>query len=43
MLVAIILMAIGGYHINGYWWLLLGILLVTIGGYYINGYWLLFY
>jgi hypothetical protein len=28
------LMLIGGYYINGYWWLLL----MAIGGYYINGY-----
>jgi hypothetical protein len=43
-------MAIGGYFINGYCWLLLVILLmaiggysiITIGGYFINGYcWLL--
>jgi hypothetical protein len=31
-------MAISGYFINGYWWLLIGIILVAIGGYYINGY-----
>jgi hypothetical protein len=37
--VAIILMAIGGYSIGGYWWLLIDIIIVTIGGYYINGYW----
>jgi len=24
--------SIGGYSINGYWWLLIGILLVIIGG-----------
>jgi len=30
--VAILLMAIGGYFINGYWWFLS-----------INGYWWLFY
>jgi len=30
---AIILMAIGGYFINGHWWLLVAILLVVIGGY----------
>ncbi len=35
----IILMVIGGYYINGYWWLLMVIILVVIGGYYINGYW----
>jgi hypothetical protein len=43
LLVAIILMAIGGYFINGYWWLLLAIILVALGGYYINGYWWIFY
>jgi hypothetical protein len=26
-------MAIGGYFIDGYWWLLMVILLVAIGGY----------
>jgi hypothetical protein len=41
-------MAIGGFFISGYWWLLykwlfVAILLVDIGGYYINGYWWLFY
>jgi hypothetical protein len=47
-------MAIGGYFINGYWWLfhckpLVVILLVVIDGYFINGYfingcyWLLYY
>jgi hypothetical protein len=41
--VAIILMAIGGYYINGYWGLLRGILLMAIGGYSINDYWWLFY
>jgi hypothetical protein len=40
---AIILMAIGGYYINGYWWLFrckpsVVILLVVIDGYFINGY-----
>jgi hypothetical protein len=34
----IILLTIGGYPINGYWWLLMGIILLTIGGYPINGY-----
>jgi hypothetical protein len=38
--VAILLMAIGGYFINGYWWFYL---LMVIGGYFINGYWWLFY
>jgi len=37
---AIILMAIGGFFINGYYWLFL---LVVIDGYSINGYWWLFY
>jgi hypothetical protein len=41
--VAIILAAIGGYYISGYWWLLMVIILVVIGGYYINGYWWLLY
>jgi hypothetical protein len=40
--VAIILMAIGGYFINGHWWLLLAIILMALGGYYINGYWWIF-
>jgi hypothetical protein len=31
-------MAIGGYFVNGYWWLLMVIVLVAIGGYSINGY-----
>jgi hypothetical protein len=39
----ILLLAIGGYFINGYWclfyyWLLMLILLLAIGGYSINGY-----
>jgi hypothetical protein len=33
LLMALILMAIGGYPINGYWWLLM-----AISGYFINGY-----
>jgi hypothetical protein len=41
--VAIILVLIGGYSINAYWWLLVVIILTTIGGYSINGYWWLFY
>jgi hypothetical protein len=41
--VAILLMDIGGYFINGYWWLLVAILLMVIGGYFTNGYWWLFY
>jgi hypothetical protein len=41
--VAILLMAIGGYFINGYWWLfcckpLVFILLLVIDGYFINDY-----
>jgi hypothetical protein len=41
--VAIILMAIGGYYINGYSWLLyywslMAILLMATSGYSINGY-----
>jgi hypothetical protein len=38
-------MAIGGYSINGYRWLLylMVILLMAIGGYSINDYWWLFY
>jgi hypothetical protein len=35
---AILLMGIGGYSINGYWCLLLVIILMTISGYYISGY-----
>jgi len=38
----IILMAIGGYFGNGYWWLLMVVVLMAIGGYYINGYWYIF-
>jgi len=35
----ILLKAIGGYFIDGYWWLLM-----VIDGYFINGYyWLLYY
>jgi hypothetical protein len=41
--VATLLMAIGAYFINGYWWLLEVILLMVIGGYFIDGYWWLFY
>jgi hypothetical protein len=29
----ILLIAIGGYFINGYWWLLMVIMVVAIGGY----------
>jgi len=44
--VAIILMVIGGYFINGYWlllykWLSVVIILVVIDGYSIGGYWCL--
>ncbi len=47
LLIGIILLDIGGYYINGYWWiffitywwLLMVIILVVIVGYYINGYW----
>ncbi len=35
---AILLMAIDGYSIDGYWCLLLVIILMAIGGYYIDGY-----
>jgi hypothetical protein len=30
--VVILVMIIGGYSINGYWWIL-----IAIGGYFING------
>jgi hypothetical protein len=36
--VAILLMAIDGHSINGYWWLFYLWLLVAIGGYFINDY-----
>ncbi len=36
-MVDILLMVIGGYFINDYWWLLM-VILVAIGGYFINGY-----
>jgi hypothetical protein len=36
--VAILLMAIDGYYIGGYWGLLLVITLMVISGYYISGY-----
>ncbi len=32
-------MAIGGYSIGGYWWVLMVIILVDIGGQFIYGYW----
>jgi hypothetical protein len=38
VIVLMAIVAIGGYYINGYWWLLIDIILTTIGGYYINGY-----
>jgi hypothetical protein len=38
ILVVILLTAIGGYFINGYWWIL-----VFINGYYMSGYWWLLY
>jgi hypothetical protein len=31
-------MAIGGYFVSGYWWILMVIILMTIGAYSINGY-----
>jgi hypothetical protein len=34
----VLLMAIDGYFINGYWCLLVPILLMAIGAYSINGY-----
>jgi len=34
----ILLMAIGGYSINGYYWLFYWWLLMVIGGYFINDY-----
>jgi hypothetical protein len=45
---AILLMTIDRYFINGYWCLLMviilmAIILVAIGGYYINGFWWLLY
>jgi hypothetical protein len=36
---AIILVAIGGYFINDYWWLFYWWILVDINGYYISAYW----
>jgi hypothetical protein len=38
ILVGIILMVIGGYFVNGYWWLLMVIVLVGIGECSIGGY-----
>jgi hypothetical protein len=37
-IVAIIIMAIDGYYISGYYCLLMVIILMAIGGYYISGY-----
>jgi hypothetical protein len=34
----ILLIAISGYFINGYWWLLMIILLMAIDDYFMNGY-----
>jgi hypothetical protein len=31
--------SIGGYYINGYWWLLVAILLLAIGGYSVVSHW----
>jgi hypothetical protein len=44
----VMLITIGGYFINGYWWLfrykpLVIILLVVIDGYFINGYCIISY
>jgi len=36
---ATLLMAIGGYFVIGYCWLLMVIILMAIGDYSINGYW----
>ncbi len=35
---AILLMVVDGYSIDGYWCLLMPIILMIIGGYYIGGY-----
>jgi len=35
----IVLLTIGEYSIDGYWWLLMTITLLTIGEYFIDGYW----
>jgi len=37
--VDILLMAIGGYFVIKYWWLLMVIILMAIGEYSIGGYW----
>ncbi len=39
----ILLVAINGEYVNGYWWLIVAILLMAIVGYFINGYFWLFY
>jgi len=36
--VVILSVVIGGYYVNGYWWLLVTIILMAIGGYFIGGY-----
>jgi hypothetical protein len=36
-------MAIGGYFVNGCWWLLMAIILMTIGSYFVNDHWWLFH
>ncbi len=36
--VAILLMAIDGYYMGDYWWLLVAILLMAIDGYFIGDY-----
>jgi hypothetical protein len=36
-------MAIGGYFIGGYGWLLMATILLVIGGYFIHNYWWLNY
>jgi hypothetical protein len=35
----ILLVAIGAYYINGYWWIFGYWILVVINGYCISGYW----
>jgi hypothetical protein len=39
MVIGVLLMAIGGHFINGYWWLLVAILLMAIGVYSIVNHW----
>ncbi len=36
-------MAIVGYSINDYWWILVAILLMVIGDYFVVSHWWLFY